>query len=156
LPCPIEKARLYKTKDAPQNKAYDTMKGEIFSASVRDLSVKGYGVVDHPRGRVFFIPGTWPGDEGKFEIESIEKKYGFARLVELTKKSEFRVDVQCPHLGWSVGKCGGCPWMIANYTSQLKYKQKFLDYQIKRANLKYTDFTVHPIWGSEKTLGYRN
>lgn len=132
------------------------MVGTQFIGKVRDLSVKGHGVVDHPNGLVFFVPGTWPGDEGEFQIVEVEKRYGFAKLLKLSHRSEHRVDVPCPHLGWEIGKCGGCPWMIGSYPSQLQYKEKFLRYQIQRANLKHSDFTIHPIWGSEKIFGYRN
>ncbi len=132
------------------------MVGSIFSGKIRDLSVKGYGVVDHPDGLVFFVQGTWPGDEGEFEVIESDRRYGFAKIKKIFRKSEHRIDAPCPHLGWERGQCGGCPWMIADYSSQLFYKKKFLDYQIKRTSLKYTDFTVHPIWGSEKIYGYRN
>ena len=57
--------------------------GSKFQGEVRDLNLKGYGVVDHPDGMVFFVRGTWPGDSGTFEIESVEKRYNQdARPVE--------------------------------------------------------------------------
>ncbi|MCB0384585.1 MAG: hypothetical protein KDD43_04260, partial [Bdellovibrionales bacterium] len=39
-----------------------------FEARVRDLTPKGLGVIDHPDGRVVFVPGVWPGDVGLFRL----------------------------------------------------------------------------------------
>jgi len=130
---------------------------EIFSAKVRDISSQGLGVADHPDGRSFFIRGTWPGDEGEFEIESIEKKYGFAKIHKLSKFSEFRTDNPCAHSGLAAGKCGGCPWLGIKYSAQLEQKQKMVTYLLKRTGAFEEGVTkVLPILPSPKEIGYRN
>ena len=129
---------------------------ERFESFVKGLTFKGLGVVPHPNGQVFFVRGAWPGDEGVFEIESLEKRYGYAKIIELTKKSENRRDAPCPHLGFEAGKCGGCPWMIATYPAQLKEKNHLVEHLLERASV-LTDVTrIKPIIGSPKEFSYRN
>lgn len=124
-----------------------------FCAKVRDLSHKGLGVVDHPDGKVFFVPGVWPGDVGEFEIATSKKRYGFARLVALQTPSPDRMLAPCPDQGFDEGQCGGCAWMIASYASQLKYKEHTIRHSLERAGIKTK---ISPILPSAKTFHYRN
>lgn len=130
---------------------------DIFKGTIRDISAQGLGVVDHPDGRVFFVRGGWPGDKGEFAIESIEKRYGFARISQLEEASADRVDRPCTHSGTGVGQCGGCPWMGIRYEKQLEQKQKMIAYLLKRMNAESEAITqLKPILPSEKIFGYRN
>lgn len=127
-----------------------------FQATVRDLSHKGLGVIDHPDGRVFFVRGVWPGDIGYFEIESQARDYSEAKLVSLAEKSSDRVDVPCEFRGIEPGQCGGCPWMIANYPSQLKFKLKRLQHSLGKRRVHLSDEVLMPVLPSPETDGYRN
>jgi 23S rRNA (uracil1939-C5)-methyltransferase len=126
-----------------------------FEGTVRDLTYKGAGVVDHPSGRVFFVEGVWPGDSGVFEITKSDKRYGYARLIELKNQSKERVYAPCPHHGFLDSSCGGCPWMMASYSSQLSAKEKILKTQMARAQIEVLDTAFKPIISSPE-LGYRN
>jgi 23S rRNA (uracil1939-C5)-methyltransferase len=127
-----------------------------FHATVRDLSHKGLGVVDHPDGRTFFVRGTWPGDVGEFEIFHDAKKYDEANLVTLLIPSHDRVEVKCSFRGIHPGQCGGCPWMSARYSSQLKYKLKRLNHALEKRRVIVNQDFIRPIVGSSKEYGYRN
>ncbi|MBY0383820.1 class I SAM-dependent RNA methyltransferase [bacterium] len=129
---------------------------EVFSGRIRDVSSEGHGVVDHPDGRVFFVPGTWPGDEGDFSVVSIDKKYGSARLVTLRVASSHRRESPCRHFGLEPGMCGGCPWIFVDYEQQLLQKQKRVEFLIARNHLASQDFVVEKIKKSLKQFGYRN
>jgi len=130
---------------------------QTFTAKVRDISSQGLGVADHPDGRSYFIRGAWPGDEGEFEIESVEKKYGFARILKLTKQSEARVDNPCKHSGLGPGECGGCPWLGISYQAQLQQKQKMVEYLLKRTGAFAEGVSeIFPILPSPLEMGYRN
>lgn len=129
---------------------------EIFKAKVRDLSHKGLGVVDHDDGRTFFVRGTWPGDEGEFEIPDSAEKYSEATLIKLLKPSDNRVEIKCGYRGFTPGKCGGCPWMIAGYDSQLEYKVKRLLHAFAKRGVKIEDGVLQDIIPSPKIFGYRN
>jgi 23S rRNA (uracil1939-C5)-methyltransferase len=125
-----------------------------FTALVRDLSHKGLGVVDHPDGRRFFVRGTWPGDEGVFEISQDADNYSEAKLKTLVSSSKDRVEIPCSHRGSEPGKCGGCPWMIASYDSQLEFKVKRLVHALGKRKVSVEN--LKPILPSPQALGYRN
>lgn len=128
----------------------------LFEATVRDLSHKGLGVVDHPDGRVFFVRGVWPGDKAVFEVEENALKYAEARLHKLLQTSPDRIEVFCQHRGPEAGKCGGCPWMIARYSSQLEFKTKRLLHALEKRRVSLVSTTINPIIASPQILGYRN
>jgi 23S rRNA (uracil1939-C5)-methyltransferase len=129
---------------------------EVFTGTVRDLSHKGLGVVDHPDGRTFFVRGTWPGDKGEFEIPNDALKYEEATLVNLISPSPERVTVACDFRGLGPGRCGGCPWMIANYSSQIQFKLKRLLHALERRGIKTEKFIISPMIPAPHKFGYRN
>jgi 23S rRNA (uracil1939-C5)-methyltransferase len=129
---------------------------QIFNGKVRDLSHKGLGVVDHPDGRIFFVRGTWPGDEGQFQISDDAKKYDEALLLKLLTPSSERVPVACKYRGFEPGMCGGCPWMIANYSSQLKYKTSRLLHAMSKRGLNLEQSILQTIIPAPRQLAYRN
>lgn len=69
----------------------------VFTGRITHLSQKGLGVVKNEQDGVsYFVFGTWPGDEGEFAIIDRplnNKKYGYAKLVQLTHPS----NVICQH-----------------------------------------------------------
>lgn len=129
---------------------------DVFVGEVTDLSHKGLGVVTHPEGMKFFVPGAWMGDRGEFLITELEKKYGFAQIYKLTTPSTDRVEAPCPHLGYEAGKCGGCPWMVVKYTAQLKAKHILMLRQFERAKIDLSHANVQYIQGAQKNYGYRS
>lgn len=132
------------------------MIGSRFQGTVRDISIEGYGVVDHPDKLVFFVLGAFPGDVGLFEVVHLKERYGYARFVEMVEESEDRVPVLCPHAGIKEGLCGGCPWMGISYEKQLEYKLHMLGHALRRDRLWPEEEPINPIWGSELTFGFRN
>ncbi len=126
-----------------------------FVATVRDLSHKGLGVIDHPDGRTFFVRGTWPGDEAEFEVADDARKYDEAKLVRLILASPSRVEILCSFRGFSPGQCGGCPWMMADYRSQLKFKKKRLLHALEKRNV-IPEVPIPDVIPSPKVFGYRN
>lgn len=129
---------------------------QLFSATVRDLSHKGLGVIDHPDGRTFFVRGSWPGDVGEFEIQDTAQKYDEAKLVRIVSASKDRVAIMCPFRGLNPGECGGCPWMIANYDSQLHYKVKRLLHALDKRRVHLAPDVLKTVIGSSNQLNYRN
>lgn len=127
-----------------------------FTATVRDLSHKGLGVVDHTDGRTFFVRGAWPGDVGLFEISDDAQKYDEAKLIKLITPSKDRVDVKCSFRGFNPGQCGGCPWMMATYESQLEFKVKRLVHALNKRRVTFEDYVLKPVAPSPLQLEYRN
>lgn len=127
---------------------------ESFHATVRALSHKGHGVIDHPDSRVLFVKGTWPGEEGIFRVDRGTKSYEYAELIELTKKAPERIHVPCPHRGDTERTCGGCPWMMINYESQIKAKEQRISFLLDKNKISFKSRL--PLIPSPKVFGYRN
>ncbi|MCC6916915.1 RNA methyltransferase [Nitrosomonas sp.] len=131
-----------------------------FQGKITHLSQKGLGVVHHPEnGLSYFVAGTWPGDIGEFAITDRplnNKKYGYARLIRLTQPSPQRKTPECRFLGFSGNDCSGCPWMIADYNSQLDQKRNRFLYAMHRTGFDPDRLKVGPVQPSPGLLGYRN
>jgi 23S rRNA (uracil1939-C5)-methyltransferase len=133
------------------------MIGSQFTGKVRDISIEGYGVVDHPTEKlVFFVLGTFPGDEALFEVVHLKERYGYARLVEMTQLSDDRIPSACSHAGIREGLCGGCPWIEIAYPKQLEFKRHMLKHALQRDHLLPDGLDVPPIHGSPLIFGFRN
>lgn len=126
---------------------------EIFSGTVRDVSNAGSGVVEHPSGRVFFVPGVWTGEQGTFRVTGLKGRSGHARLEALKLSSAHRVTPACPHHGSGPGDCGGCPWQFIDYAAQCSAKES----RVRAAMAALgAGATVQALWPSPQTYGYRN
>lgn len=144
---PRRRSAVSSTSSAP-----GVRKGEIFSATVRDIASDGRGIVAHPSGLTVFVPGVWAGEEGRFRITELKNRLATAELVELLKPSGARTTPQCPHHGFQSGDCGGCPWQFMDYTAQLEAKQA----RIETAARQIKAPQPRPIWPSPQLYGYRN
>ena len=128
-------------------------RAEHFEGEVRDLGSSGHGIVAHPSGRVFFVPGVWVGERGEFEITELKGRSGHARLIRLSESSPSRITPPCLHHGFNSASCGGCPWQFMDYAEQLRAKAQ----RVQRAVAKLdAAAVVQDIWGSPDVLGYRN
>jgi 23S rRNA (uracil1939-C5)-methyltransferase len=131
-----------------------------FSGEITHLSQKGYGVVKNTHNAVsYFVYGTWPGDVGEFETidkSAHNKKFAYARLLRIFTPSPDRQHPACPYMHLKDNPCTGCPWMIADYASQLDQKRKRFLYAMKRVGFNMTDFDSVPIQSASQLFGYRN
>lgn len=96
--------------------------GDTIEGTVRDLSRFGEGVVKTDQG-VVFVPGVLPGE--RVELSAIRargKGVLFTDRARVLDASAQRHDAPCP----IVGRCGGCPLMIASPKLQLKFKRDLL------------------------------
>ncbi len=130
-----------------------------FTSQVEYLSGKGDGVVVCEDGHTYFVPGSWPGDVIVFRVDQTpneNEKFGYASLEEIITPSPERVIPKCKYQGHEVGKCGGCPWMIGNYSSQLKHKEYRVKYLLEKSQLVTGATSLDQIVPSPKKYGYRN
>lgn len=131
-----------------------------FTGEVTHLSQKGLGVVRNEEESISYsVFGTWPGDWGEFEIIDQplpNKKYGYAKLIQLIKASGQRQQPECDFLGANENACSGCPWMITNYASQLEQKRNRLIYAMKRVGFDMEQLNVPNVRPSPHLYGYRN
>ncbi len=106
-----------------------------FESTIEEISKDGSGVCQGPNGKKYFVFGAWIGDHGEFEVltqKHPNKKFGYAKLVELQKKSAARIKAQCQHWGTNSGQCQGCSWMPIRYDAQLEQKRRRLQFSFSR------------------------
>ncbi len=124
-----------------------------FTATVRDLTSDGRGVVAHPGGRVCFARGVWIDEVAEFELVATKGRSGVAELRTLITPSPHRIAPLCPHQGHSQGACGGCAWMFVEYSAQLQAKERRVRAALARLDRQDR---VLPIRSAPATTGYRN
>ena len=119
-----------KISDAKQNLCV------IINFVKKQLSINRYGYngegVGEIDGKITFVPFSVQGEVCECEITKQDKNFQQAKLVEVVKKSDNRVDAKCPYFE----KCGGCSIMHLCYSEQLKLKQNIVKNNLKKyANL---------------------
>ena len=109
---------------------------------------KAVGRVDE---KVVFVPWVVPGDVVDVKVTKKRKSYMEGRATAIHSYSEERTEARCEHFGL----CGGCKWQNMKYESQLRYKQKQVEENLKRiGHLEVKQF--FPILASESQYFYRN
>jgi 23S rRNA (uracil1939-C5)-methyltransferase len=127
--------------------------GSKFTADVKDLSPDGAGVVEHPSGMIFFVPGVWPGEAGEFIVTERSKNFGKAKLDTLQLAHRDRREAACKHHGFGPTDCSNCAWQFITYDAQLEAKQNRIH---KRLEAYISGDHIAPIWGAPEEFGYRN
>ena len=82
-------------------------KNDIITLKIEDMGIDGEGIgkID---GMTFFVKDAVIGDEIEARITKLKKNYGYARVEQILKSSEFRTEPKCElHR-----RCGG--WTMQN------------------------------------------
>ena len=103
-------------------------KNDNLEVTISDIGYEGEGIAKID-GYTTFVKGGLKGEKVKIKMLKVNKDYGFAKLMEVIKKSEERDEPVCEVFG----KCGGCDLQHINYESQLDYKT---DNEIGRASCR--------------------
>lgn len=124
-----------------------THMADAIEVTISTLDAKGRGVAETPHGTVV-VPFAIPGDIVR--IEPRGKRRGIWRgvTIERTTDGAGRVEPRCPY----VGRCGGCPWQMIDYTQQLRYKRD----AVRRALTKLTIPEIPDVVPSPELFYYRN
>lgn len=130
--------------------AYTVKKNDRLTVSVEDLTHDGAGVAK-VEGYPLFIPNVLPGEEIEVQVTKTNKKYGFAKLIDVKKASPDRIDPPCP-VFWD---CGGCQLQHLSYEGQLVQKRKTVRDVMDRIG-KLPHVPVHPVKGMDNPWRYRN
>ncbi len=130
--------------------------GKEFDGEVRGISGDGLGVIESPWKKVYFVAGTWPGDRIRVKVRESKNRYGFGDLLEILSPSVERVVSPCPHQGHDRKSCGGCPWMIGSYPSQIHFKEHRLRHLLERFEVLDPETKFLGVLPSESPFGYRN
>ncbi|NEU31708.1 23S rRNA (uracil(1939)-C(5))-methyltransferase RlmD [bacterium LRH843] len=125
-------------------------KNEQLQVTIEDLTHEGAGVAK-VEGYTLFVPNALPGEVVTIKVVKANKGYGFARLLNIEKRSKDRIEPECT----IYNECGGCQLQHLSYDAQILSKQKQVEDVLERiGGLK--DVTVHPTLGMDNPWRYRN
>ena len=119
-------------------------KNEIYTVDIIDDTNLGYGIAKID-AMVVFIPAVLVGEKVEIAITKVQKKYAYARILKIIKKSPARIEPSCS----VAGRCGGCQLQHLSYAAQLDFKYKHLKALMKDQNVLF------PL-GAKEPLYYRN
>ncbi len=101
--------------------------------------------------KVVFVPWVVPGDVVDIQVTKKRKSYLEGKATAIHTFSDERTEPRCEHFGL----CGGCKWQNMKYESQLKYKQKQVQENLKRIGHLEIKESFH-ILPSGQEYFYRN
>ena len=119
-----------------------------FVTTIQDLSHDGRGVAKVD-GKVIFIPGALPGEEVEAQRVSRSKKHETAKLIEILKVSDDRIEPKCA----SYSVCGGCSMQHLSSNNQIKNKQQLLMENFQRIGKIAPENILEPL--ISESWGYR-
>ena len=129
-------------------------KNDIITLKIEDMGIDGEGIgkID---GMTFFVKDAVIGDEIEARITKLKKNYGYARVEQILKSSEFRTEPKCElHR-----RCGGCQIQAMDYAKQLEFKENKVKNNLVRLggfDADFVDSVMEPIVGMENPYRYRN
>ncbi|MBH5319025.1 23S rRNA (uracil(1939)-C(5))-methyltransferase RlmD [Paenibacillus sp. GSMTC-2017] len=103
------------------------LKNEELTVDIIGLTHDGEGV-GRANGFTLFVQGALPGESARVRVMKLKKQYGYAKLLELTKKSEDRLNPPCDIFK----ECGGCQLQHFDYEAQLAWKRQHVVDNLKR------------------------
>lgn len=127
-------------------------KRQIFeNIAITDAGAKGKSIGKAPDGKVIFISNAVPGDVVDIQTTRKRTAYYEGDAIKIHSFSERRTDPKCLHFG----VCGGCKWQNMSYESQLFFKEKEVENNLRRIG-KVNLPEITPILGSAMQYFYRN
>ena len=123
----------------------------IENVTITDAGAKGKSIAHAPDGRVIFVDNAVPEDIVDILVTKKKKAFYEGTAVKFHQESPLRVVPVCEHFTY----CGGCQWQHMNYQSQLHYKQKEVENNLKRLGGVIPE-EILPIVGCNKPYFYRN
>lgn len=125
-------------------------KNDKLILDIEDLGTDGEGV-GKVSGYTLFVKDALIGDKIWAKVMKTKKNYGYAKLLEIIKPSNWRIEPAC----LVARQCGGCQLQHCNYEKQLEWKRKKVeDCLIRIGGLK--DIEVCPVIGMDNPYYYRN
>ena len=125
-------------------------KNDILTVDIVDNGVNFEGIAKSD-GMIIFVPGSITGENIDIRIIKITSSYAIAKIENINKKSENRIDeTVCPVFK----TCGGCEAQHIKYDFQLNIKDRIVTNTLNRQGVEYNQLN--------KTIGmglpyyYRN
>ena len=124
-------------------------KNQEIELTIDGLTQEGMGV-GRVTGYALFVKGALPGESIRARVERAEKRYGYARTLEVLEPSPERTAPVCD----DAASCGGCTLQHLSYPAQLKWKRQWVTDAFSR--IGGMGVNVAPTLGMENPRGYRN
>ena len=129
-------------------------KNDLVNLTIEDMSAEGEGI-GKLNGFTFFVKDAIIGDSIVGRVTKLKKTYGYARLEEIVKPSEYRVEAPCAFHK----QCGGCQIQAMDYEKQLQFKQNKVFNNLVRIggfSAEFVESIMEPIVGMDNPFRYRN
>ncbi|MGT2929188.1 23S rRNA (uracil(1939)-C(5))-methyltransferase RlmD [Streptococcus dentasini] len=118
---------------------------------IKRMGINGEGIGFYQKTLVF-VPGALKGEEIFCQVTAVKRNFVQAKLLQINKKSNFRVQPQCP----VYEKCGGCQIMHLRYDKQLDFKDDILRQALKKFKpAGYERYEIRHTKGMKKPDHYR-
>ena len=124
-------------------------KNEEYIVDIIDNGYEGEGIAKINNFTIF-VPGSIKGEQIKILIVKVLSSHAFGKIVEIIKKSEFRVEEDCE----TYKRCGGCNLRHIDYEETLNIKRNSVQSLVDKT-LK-TKLDVKSTWGMGNPFYYRN
>lgn len=129
-------------------------KNDTFVVTIEDMGVNGEGIGKY-EGMTFFIKDAVVGDEILAGVTKLKKGYGYARMIEVLRPSDRRVEPACA----VARQCGGCQMQTLRYDVQLQLKERKVRDNLRRIggfSEELLQRVMEPVVGMEEPFRYRN
>ena len=136
-------------KNKTEKGEYKLKKNEEFIVDIIDNGYQGE-VIAKINNLSIFIPGALKGEKVKIIIVKVLKSHAFGKVIEILKKSDYRVEVDCK----TYKRCGGCNLRHIRYNETLLIKRNIVQNLVNK-NLSSKP-KVQETLGMDKPYNYRN
>lgn len=124
-------------------------KNDEYIVEIIDYGANGEGIAKID-GYTIFIIGAMKGEVCKIHILKTLSSHAFAKIVEIIKKSESRVEADCT----TYNRCGGCDLRHIKYEETLQIKKEKVQNLVNK--MLDEKIVVNDTVGMENPLYYRN
>ena len=124
-------------------------KNNEYEVEIIDNGYEGEGIAKI-NDYTIFIPGAIKGERCKILIVKVNKVFAFGKLIEVTQKSNNRVQADCS----TYKRCGGCSLRHIKYEETLNIKREKVQNLVNKSLNK--SVTVNKVIGMESPFYYRN
>ena len=103
-------------------------KNEIIDLDITAVSTDGSGIGKTAEGLAVFVPAATLGDRLSVKIIKLTKSYAVGKILEVIAPGEGRVAPECT----DCTRCGGCNFWHIDYETELRYKQRYVEDNVRR------------------------
>jgi 23S rRNA (uracil1939-C5)-methyltransferase len=124
-------------------------KNEEYIVDIVDNGFEGEGIAKIDNFTVF-VKGAITGERVRILILKVNTSYAFAKIIEIIKLSDFRIEEDC----YSYKRCGGCDLRHMKYEQTLQIKKNMVQSLVNKSLKNHVQ--VNDTVGMENPFFYRN